>query len=242
MAANNGEGSARGKVTVSFGDLIISSDFDSGNIDRVEQVGGEESLEFNLWTALDCAGTEFENPNSSWFYFKVSIPAHHNGKAISFNIMNMNRQWRLYQQGLTPIMKVGKGNWERMTARPTFEVRDTSVLLYTCLHCYLNRWSMDSLGCLFNIAFQKPTDKLFSLHSATPTLTLSVKRSCYSVTSSTPAAIIIFIIIANYCVILWRVEELTLSPYHPVMECYMIVNQDCLTYFLMQATHGPGNS
>ena len=127
MAAGNADVNARGKVTVSFGDLIITSDFDSGNIDRVEKVGSSESLEFNLWTALDCAGTEFENPNSSWFYFKVLTPANHGGKTCSFNIMNMNRQWRLYQQGLTPIVKVGKGNWERMTVKPTFEVRVQSV-------------------------------------------------------------------------------------------------------------------
>lgn len=140
MAAGNPDVNARGKVTVSFGDLVISSDFDSGNIDRVEQVGGSESLEFNLWTALDCAGTEFENPNSSWFYFKVSTPANHNGKTISFSIMNMNRQWRLYQQGLTPIMKVGKGNWERMPTRPTFEV-EYIKLLYKCVLCWcFIRW------------------------------------------------------------------------------------------------------
>jgi len=122
MAAGNTDVNARGKVTVSFGELVISADFDSGNLDRVEQVGGDENLEFNLWTALDCAGTEYENANSSWFYFKVSTPPNHNGKMISFNIMNMNRQWRLYQQGLTPIIKVGKGNWERMSSKPTFEV------------------------------------------------------------------------------------------------------------------------
>ena len=128
MAASNAGVNARGKVTVSFGDLIISSNFDSGNIDRVEQVGDSESLEFNLWTALDCAGTEFENPNSSWFYFKVSTPPNYNGKTLSFNVVNMNRQWRLYQQGMTPIMKVGKGNWERMPNRPTFEVGYINLL------------------------------------------------------------------------------------------------------------------
>lgn len=122
MAAGNADVNARGKLTVSFGDLLISSNFDSGNLDRVEQVGGDENLEFNLWTAPDCAGTEFENPNSSWFCFKVSTPANHNGKTISFHIMNMNRQWRLYQQGLTPIIKIDKGNWERMLAKPSFEV------------------------------------------------------------------------------------------------------------------------
>jgi len=115
--------SARGKVSVSFGDLLISSDFDSGNLDRVEQVGGDdESLEFNVWTAPDCAGTEYENPNSSWFYFKTYTPANFSGKSITFNVMNMNRQLRLYQQGLTPIIKVGRGNWERMHHKPSYEV------------------------------------------------------------------------------------------------------------------------
>lgn len=27
--------------------------------------------EFNLWTRPDCAGTEFENGNRTWFYFGV---------------------------------------------------------------------------------------------------------------------------------------------------------------------------
>lgn len=27
--------------------------------------------EFNLWTRPDCAGTEFENGNRTWFYFGI---------------------------------------------------------------------------------------------------------------------------------------------------------------------------
>ena len=27
--------------------------------------------EFNIWTNPDCAGTEFENSNRSWFYFGI---------------------------------------------------------------------------------------------------------------------------------------------------------------------------
>lgn len=26
-------------------------------------------IEFNIWTKPDCAGTEFENGNRTWFYF-----------------------------------------------------------------------------------------------------------------------------------------------------------------------------
>lgn len=35
-------------------------------------VGGSNDLpdfEFNIWTNPDCAGTEFENGNRTWFYF-----------------------------------------------------------------------------------------------------------------------------------------------------------------------------
>ena len=42
---------------VACGDLTFSSDYDSGNAARVEQV---DEHEFALWTASDCEGTEFE--------------------------------------------------------------------------------------------------------------------------------------------------------------------------------------
>ena len=29
------------------------------------------NYEFNLWTRPDCAGTEFENNNRTWFYFSI---------------------------------------------------------------------------------------------------------------------------------------------------------------------------
>jgi hypothetical protein len=28
-------------------------------------------FEFNIWTKPDCAGTEFENSNRTWFYFGI---------------------------------------------------------------------------------------------------------------------------------------------------------------------------
>ena len=52
----------------------------SGNLDRVEECPSEppsDSIrEFQLWTAPDCAGTQYENGNRSWFYFSiVTIPS-----------------------------------------------------------------------------------------------------------------------------------------------------------------------
>ena len=43
-----------------------------------------------------------------------------------FNIQNLNKQCRLYQQGLTPLIKTvpGRGSWERLRERPEYEVCD----------------------------------------------------------------------------------------------------------------------
>ena len=46
--------------------------------------------EFNVQTKPDCAGTEHENGNRSWFYF--GIRGYQSGKLIRINITNMNRQ------------------------------------------------------------------------------------------------------------------------------------------------------
>ena len=122
------------------GPLIFTSNFDSGNLARVERVKAEESLspseevdhsstaltpdyEYNVWTAPDCAGTEHENPNRTWFHFGVK--GGQPGKLLKINIMNLNRQGKLYGQGMAPLVKVvqGKNKWERIRDKPTFEVR-----------------------------------------------------------------------------------------------------------------------
>ena len=48
----------------------IKSDFDSGNLAKVEKVEKCDN-EFNLWTLPDCANTPYENGNRTWFYFSV---------------------------------------------------------------------------------------------------------------------------------------------------------------------------
>ncbi|KAJ8362298.1 hypothetical protein AAFF_G00384650 [Aldrovandia affinis] len=128
-----------------FGSLVFSSNFDSGNLARIEKVDrfeleGEATVngpgigvgipgvlaaglptydyEFNVWTKPDCAETEFENGNRSWFYFSVrgAVP----GKVIRINVMNMNKQSKLYSQGMAPFVKTlpVKPRWERLRERP----------------------------------------------------------------------------------------------------------------------------
>ncbi|XP_078255479.1 cytosolic carboxypeptidase-like protein 5 isoform X2 [Rhinoraja longicauda] len=143
-------------MEIRCGGLLFSSMFDSGNIAQVEKVehpeGTEDSApssngtsgnfgntilppdcEFNVWTKPDCAGTEFENSNRSWFYFSVKggIPS----KVIKINIMNMNKQSKLYSQGMAPFVRTlpGKPRWERVRDRPTYEMVENQFIL-TFMH------------------------------------------------------------------------------------------------------------
>ncbi|XP_022050858.2 cytosolic carboxypeptidase-like protein 5 isoform X1 [Acanthochromis polyacanthus] len=133
-----------------FGNIVFSSKFDSGNLARVEKVekgsssppsdtassGSSSSgsnlspdYEFNVWTQPDCAGTEYENGNRSWFYFSMRGAAP--GKLLKINVMNMNNQRKLYSQGMTPLVRTlpGKNRWERIRDRPTSEIVDNQFIL-----------------------------------------------------------------------------------------------------------------
>lgn len=59
-----------------------------------------------------------------------------------FNIKNLNKQTRLYQQGLTPITKTvpGRGVWERLRNRVDYEVSfglHIQDVADSCFNCYL---------------------------------------------------------------------------------------------------------
>ncbi|KAJ6641213.1 Cytosolic carboxypeptidase-like protein 5 [Pseudolycoriella hygida] len=110
------------------GGYVFNSNFDSGNLAKVELVNLFEDIiptenftcaEINIWTKPDCAGTEYENPNRSWFMFSV-----HGGKAFQvckINVVNLNKQTKLFSQGMHPVMKIGNnGKWERMKDNPTY--------------------------------------------------------------------------------------------------------------------------
>ncbi|XP_077186533.1 cytosolic carboxypeptidase-like protein 5 isoform X3 [Paroedura picta] len=148
-------------MEIRCGGLVFSSKFDSGNlahVEKVEHLEGEgdssgngssaasmvfgcslpiADYEFNVWTRPDCADTEFENGNRSWFYFSVKggMP----GKIIKINIVNMNKQTKLYSQGMSPLVKTVpvRPRWERIRERPAFEMVDTQFVL-SFVHRFLD--------------------------------------------------------------------------------------------------------
>ena len=139
-----------------IGPLTFFSNFDSGNLAKVERKQEDESTdeenptivpdyEYNIWTWPDAVGTEFENLNRTWFYFGVKGGS--SGKVLKINVMNLNRQGKLYSQGMSPFVKVvpGRNKWERIRERPTYEVYIYNVEI-ELLYYHINQTSCYQTG------------------------------------------------------------------------------------------------
>lgn len=90
----------------------------------IPSVPGLSGQKCSFWE-LNCYLTRlvsFPFFHRSWFYFSVrgGMP----GKLIKIHIVNMNKQTKLYSQGMTPLVKTVpvKPRWERIRERPAFEV------------------------------------------------------------------------------------------------------------------------
>ncbi|XP_043465436.1 cytosolic carboxypeptidase-like protein 5 isoform X1 [Leptopilina heterotoma] len=131
------------------GGFVFYNNFDSANLAKVIQVDVnaandngenendtksaknghvEENLdyEFNLWTKHDCHGTEYENSNRTWFYFGVKAPK--SGALVRLNVINLNKQVKMFSQGMCPVYKVlpGHPQWERIRDKPIYALDEKS--------------------------------------------------------------------------------------------------------------------
>ncbi|XP_063823990.1 cytosolic carboxypeptidase-like protein 5 isoform X1 [Ostrinia nubilalis] len=129
---------------IECGGFYFIHNFDSGNLGHVERVPTEliapsvnpktnatetPDYEFNLWTRPDCAGTEFENGNRTWFYFGVQ--ASEPNVLVRLNLINLNKQAKMYNQGMAPVTRTlpGKPQWERIRDRPVHSTDDNTFTL-----------------------------------------------------------------------------------------------------------------
>lgn len=157
-------------MEVQVGGLFFTSNFDSGNLGDVKKIvkeDGSDSSEgpnilsirfndfypdygFNVWTKPDCANTIYENGNRSWFHFGVRGASA--GKLIKINIMNMNRQGRLYSEGYYPLVRClpGKPKWRRIYERPLFETINGQFIL-----SFIHRFT-EPVGSTTYFAFAYP--------------------------------------------------------------------------------------
>ncbi len=65
--------------------------------------------------------------------------------------MNLNKQMKLYQQGLAPITKTipGRGSWERLRTRLSYEVHEsTGNNTITSIHFHLAGVMSHDVNCV----------------------------------------------------------------------------------------------
>ncbi|KAG7213224.1 hypothetical protein KM043_002534 [Ampulex compressa] len=128
---------------IACGGFRFYNNFDSANLAKVEQVKISDTLdkdscdtegksskssnsedatdyEFNLWTRHDCHGTQFQNNNRTWFYFGIKACAPN--VCVRLNIVNLNKQGKMFSQGMCPVFKIIPGHihWERIHEKPTY--------------------------------------------------------------------------------------------------------------------------
>ena len=61
----------KGHTTVAIEGITFCSDFDNGNLKAVEKIP-RNGYDYQIWTASDNCGTQYETGHSSWFYFSVT--------------------------------------------------------------------------------------------------------------------------------------------------------------------------
>lgn len=90
--------------------------------------------EFNLWTKHDCHGTQFQNNNRTWFYFGVR--SNRASVSVRFNIVNLNKQVKMFSQGMCPVFKIIPGHlhWERIRKKPTYTVIVLYIIIGMCIY------------------------------------------------------------------------------------------------------------
>lgn len=170
--------------------ITFSSQFDSGNIGRVELVSPDV---FSLWTAPDCFGSQVESSCRSWFYFNVKLQP---PRRLTLTIKNLNLQGKLYREGMKPVVKTCKEPWHRIDSPVSYTVAGEVATLfevtfaYECIEeetwfAFSYPWSCsDNDAYLDQIASQASAKGLY-LHRTTLVLSLEA-RKCDMLALSSP--------------------------------------------------------
>eukprot|EP01041_Mallomonas_annulata_P007547 gene7547-15463_t len=102
-----------------FDEVLISSDFDNGNLFRAER--GQSSYEYLLWTAPDNCGETYESKHNAWFHFVVS--GVREGICLKLRVMNSGKHAGLYKHDMRPVYKSNLTNhkWIRIKSSVRFQ-------------------------------------------------------------------------------------------------------------------------
>lgn len=134
-----------------FESIEISSDFDSGNIENVEEI---EKNWFALWIGHDGSSSSPTNYRS-WFYYKVTTKSE---KTLKFTIKNLNLQNKLFSEGMKPVYKSDNNEWKRVESKVEFQiVSDKFEITFThpcntkaTFFAFTYPWSLSENESFFN--------------------------------------------------------------------------------------------
>eukprot|EP01031_Cornospumella_fuschlensis_P030739 gene30739-37141_t len=103
-----------------FNDITFSSNFDNGNLARVERTANRP-FEFKIWTAPDNMGTEHQSRHCSWFYFTITgAPM---GCVLRICIANASGNSGLWKHDMRPVYRCNTTNqrWVRIKSSVRFQ-------------------------------------------------------------------------------------------------------------------------
>ena len=98
------------------GELLFRSDFESGNLGKVEELVPQS--EYDLQIQPDSHNHRYR----VWFYFSVSNVRQK--QVVMLNITNFSKGKSLYRDGMTPLVRsTSRPHWQRLPSRNTFYYR-----------------------------------------------------------------------------------------------------------------------
>jgi hypothetical protein len=89
--------------------IIFNSNFDSGNLARVEKIGKDF---FRVYAGTDCYGTKNEQSFRSWFHFSIRAPVRSH---LTIVIRGLMVTPKLFREGMRPVYRLdGSDKWVRV--------------------------------------------------------------------------------------------------------------------------------
>lgn len=136
--------------------VVFTSDFDSGNLGRVEKAAPEV---YHVWTAPDCAETAAEATCRSWFYFQVTAPK---GVMLTIVVKNLNLQGKMFREGHRPVYCGADSVWNRVTGLITYQAAGEDLSLFEVT--FRHHFTEECVSFAFSYPWSYEQNQVFLSH------------------------------------------------------------------------------